>query len=630
MLVISVLCLSRNFLELRLRVPQGSHGLSADPRPDWKVDDLIAELDAVETKLRRVVLLKSSTPLERPTATCNLKNTTGFVMCLSDDEYGENGESLSKKPMGGICFSCNGLDFDSSSGETEDESDLGTDDTCLMRKSGVAEGLLFELERERQLRVQEEIREKVRALQAEWRKEIERSSSDLLLVEKDIEAKRETEKKLDKHYLRKIAEARDLYLSAVQRDHEQRSQIEERRIREEAAIGEAKRKEKLREEERLEKAKAEAQARLESARAFEAAQKAAVEVARKVAAEVAERQAAEIMRKSEEAALEKVNVVETSEKLTRVDNSLKLQSTGIITKVSETAAKLEADRIGKSEDLEQQNRSLKTSSNNEFKSFEQKIYLRVRQITGSQLNISSKLHDLVEIIQDPACPQSISISAFAKMVVAQCDSPTLNMNHDAFGLGYLIVLVTSQVPVSMDLVLAEFHKACIYTIPKHIQFSKFAFNSEEEYYKMIGYRDEDGHIESTESYLDRTVAYIRLYAALVQTDVMNYRNLHGLKEGWAWLARFLNHLPPNKHTAVVLDAFLKVAGFALYRRYKRQFIKVLNVISRKFLPSLKAQKGQNLEKAIFNLEEYIESKKYLEEPEGWRLVQTTESKILLD
>jgi len=40
--------------------------------------------------------------------------------------------------------------------------------------------------------------------------------------------------------------------------------------------------------------------------------------------------------------------------------------------------------------------------------------------------------------------------------------------------------------------------------------------------------------------------------------------MHGLEEGWAWLARLLNNLPANVYTAVVLEAFLRVSCLFLY------------------------------------------------------------------
>ena len=44
-----------------------------------------------------------------------------------------------------------------------------------------------------------------------------------------------------------------------------------------------------------------------------------------------------------------------------------------------------------------------------------------------------------------------------------------------------------------------------------------------------------------------------------QTQIEGVRNPHGLAEGWAWLARFLNALPANRSTAYALEAFLKVS-----------------------------------------------------------------------
>lgn len=58
-----------------------------------------------------------------------------------------------------------------------------------------------------------------------------------------------------------------------------------------------------------------------------------------------------------------------------------------------------------------------------------------------------------------------------------------------------------------------------------------------------------------------------------------------------------------------------MAGFALLRKYKSQFMKVLNVISRRFLPALK-QRGEAVNEIVLKLEQYLDDKIYLREPEG--------------
>lgn len=139
-----------------------------------------------------------------------------------------------------------------------------------------------------------------------------------------------------------------------------------------------------------------------------------------------------------------------------------------------------------------------------------------------------------------------------------------------------------------------------------------AFGSKEAYFKTIGYQEHDGKIESTGDYLKRLESYMKLYGALVQvcclsvlwlkrtpvlhcwlcsmhyhvdiltpfisyylrhlfladkgclfwqTEIQGIQNTHGPKEGWAWLARFLNTLPANIYTAVALKAFLQVSWY---------------------------------------------------------------------
>jgi biotin carboxyl carrier protein len=97
------------------------------------------------------------------------------------------------------------------------------------------------------------------------------------------------------------AEVLDKHLSMVQRDHEQKSQIVERRIRDDAALEEAKRKEQAMKDEKIrqERAKQEAEARQKAAAKLAVeAQKAAAEAAAKEAAE-AQKAAAEVSKSSQ-------------------------------------------------------------------------------------------------------------------------------------------------------------------------------------------------------------------------------------------------------------------------------------------------------------------------------------------
>ncbi|KAF5175156.1 Gle1, partial [Thalictrum thalictroides] len=184
-----------------------------------------------------------------------------------------------------------------------------------------------------------------------------------------------------------------------------------------------------------------------------------------------------------------------------------------------------------------------------------------------------------------------------------------------------------QAPLAMDLLLAEFHKACIFTVPKYVVKSQSGL-SKEAYLKLLGYREEDGKLETEDKYLGRVESCMKLYGALVQTEINGVRNLHGLEEGWAWLARFLNFLPANIYTAVALEAFIKMAGFALFRRYKSQFKKILNLISQHFVSALEERGDSNLNPIIMKLKFYIDTNQYCKEPEGWRIETSLLSEIV--
>jgi len=494
------------------------------------------------------------------------------------------------------------------------------------------EGSLFELERERILRVQEEIRERIISSLADLEAETERSVTALQLVEKDREAKREMARRVDKQYQRKIAEARDNHLSAVQRDHQQRSQIEERRIRKEAAVEEARKREKEAREnkERQEKARAEAEAKLKAEmKAAAEARKAAAEAEKKAAAE-AEKKAAEEAEKKAAAEAEKKAKGEEKSWESQQKSSPRTLSTGINVKVAETAAKVEAERIGKLKALEDECQALRSNPNlsKELKNCERQIGVRLRQITGTQEQVRAKSTELFQMITGSRIPQCILLTGFAVKAVSQCETQTLSLNSIAFALARVIVLVTSQVPIAMDLVLAEFHKACIFTVPKYIPYSKIAFESENAYYKTVGYREDNGKIESTDNYLARMKAYVTLYAAIIQTDIPGVNNLHGVKDGWAWMARFLNALPPNRFTATALEIFLKIAGFRLFQAYPKPFTKILNALSREFIDRLKSQNDPDSNPVISNLETYLISQQFRKEPEGRALAITDESKSL--
>ncbi|KAH6827731.1 hypothetical protein C2S53_015405 [Perilla frutescens var. hirtella] len=113
-----------------------------------------------------------------------------------------------------------------------------------MDKVGLAEDAVHELTNELRFSVTEEVRSKISSLETQLVNENEKFASLTTKIDKYRELQQDMERKFDLQYQRTIAEALDNHLTAVQRDHEHMSQLEERRIRDDMAREEAKRREK--------------------------------------------------------------------------------------------------------------------------------------------------------------------------------------------------------------------------------------------------------------------------------------------------------------------------------------------------------------------------------------------------
>ncbi|CAI0394030.1 unnamed protein product [Linum tenue] len=582
--------------KLELRFPHRVHGIAFEPEPNWSFESLWSELDSLEEKL------SSSANFPAPFAKNQSRGCphgekakrlpAAFSMRVSDEELevsdGEEDDSRGLVAAKRINFD------DANAGENEDSGqEFGALDVqpYLMDEVGLVEAALFELFDQHQLELKVEIRRQISALEMELMRKYQKDASAFARIDKYSEARRDTDWKLDTLYQRNIAEALDDHLTSIQRDHEIKSQMEERRIR--IDLEEAKRKEKAVQEERLrqERAREEAHAK----RRAEEARIAALEAEKK----------------------EKEEAGKIEDSRTVISPVQTNATAGDIVRASASALSLEQARLQKLRELENQNQSLMSMSNMNLDKHTPPIGRLIRQIRGIEENVRTKASELLKIFKNPECPESITVAAFAKKVVEHCENP----DNAAFASAQVIVLISSQVPYAMDLILADFHKACIYTVPKHIAYSKAAFSSKEAYYKeQLGFKEDGGQLESVKDYLRRMEAYMRLYGALVQTEtVRGIENSHGPAAGWLWLARFLNALPANAFTAVALNAFLQPAGFVLYRKYKSQFRKLLHMVSSHFLNALKTRDDPDLRLIIMEIESYIQDRRYLQEPEGRRM-----------
>ncbi|XP_050204269.1 mRNA export factor GLE1 [Mercurialis annua] len=614
-------------LKLEIPGPQTVNEVGVDPDPDWSFDSLLSELNSLENKLKSSSQssFHFSTSQSRGFSTADKSSRGAFVMRVSDDEIEDSDSEVENEEKG----VAKGFRYDDIYLCESDDSDYEfvlDSHTYLMDGAELVESSLFELSQEHQLGVKEEIRNKISELEMELVRDGEKFSSALTRVEKYKEARRESDRKLHAQYQRKIAEALDNHLTSIQRDHELKSQVEERRLRSDAAQEDAKRKEKALQEERIRQERVRVEA--EAKRKAEEAKRASLEVEERAAKEATEKEAAEASKKQAAAVSQqdisgqKINASSSNQDVSSQgfisNETKKSQLTGNSVMAAQSVLSIEQKRLDKLKALKEQNQSLKLRFNEDFSSHERHIARLIKTIRGAQENVRTRSSELVGICKTSSFPQPISLAAFATYATKFGSQSGIPVSA-VFAFAHVIVAVTSQVPHLMDLLLAEFHKACIYTVPKHIAYSKSAFESREAYKKTIGYEERDGKIESTSDFLSRLECHMRLYGALVQTEVRGVQNTHGPREGWAWLARFLNNLPANIFTAVALKAFLTTAGFVLFKKYKSQFGKMLNYIYTDFLAALRKLQDSELNATIMEIQYYIEDKKFLQEPEGSRL-----------
>ncbi|XP_073037655.1 mRNA export factor GLE1-like [Primulina eburnea] len=293
-----------------------------------------------------------------------------------------------------------------------------------------------------------------------------------------------------------------------------------------------------------------------------------------------------------------------------------------MTRASKNALELEKKRLRIYEKLTIENGALKESSDQGNRRTGQNFNRLIKTIYATVENVRTKADELFNLISSPEYPHSISIMSFAEKVVFNCEN-SQKSDRFIFACSHVIVLVTSKIPLALDILLAELNRVCMYTVPKYVEYSPVLFQTREAYFKAIGYKEIYGKIENTDSYVERLSSIMRLYGALVQTEIGGFQNLHGLKEGWAWLARFLNSLPANLYTAVALQHFLEMSGYALYRRYRNQFEKLLRIIARDFLKALKEGNSDSVNAKLIKVKtsiiNYVESSRFKKEPEGLQL-----------
>ncbi|KAA8497138.1 Nucleoporin GLE1 [Porphyridium purpureum] len=229
-----------------------------------------------------------------------------------------------------------------------------------------------------------------------------------------------------------------------------------------------------------------------------------------------------------------------------------------------------------------------TSQSRNRLQIKKEVNLAINQIAASIKQINLKMGALHTTLTK-AKALSAEALAFAENTIAarvmKEAAGQITLHSDsAFPVAAVLAALMAVYPDIKDLLIAHFHRECIYTVPMYVRRSPD--QSQEDYYQStLGMKPG----EKVESYHERMGGYVTLYAALVQTQNAESLgigpNPYGIEHGWMWLARTVNMKPRNV-SCLVLISFLEICGYRLFREYGRQFEKLMRLVHKSYLPAV--------------------------------------------
>eukprot|EP00889_Picochlorum_renovo_P003852 jgi/Picre1/30882/NNA_006241.t1 len=218
------------------------------------------------------------------------------------------------------------------------------------------------------------------------------------------------------------------------------------------------------------------------------------------------------------------------------------------------------------------------------------ITLSVQQISATQEQVNKKSNSLLHFLSEQHDLQrKFSLVTLASKMLSQCEVQITRLHSFAFPLG--------EVSVSIG--------------PKG--------SKDVKYFRTMRFRVETTEassvsVENEEEYVGRLQGYIRLYAAILQND--SPAKDFGMSEAWSYVALLLNGIPSSRYSASALMRSCQSQVFKMYTRFRRQFEKLLAYVTAYFLQDLKDTNDPDANAVAARLESYIQSKVFLQPPEG--------------
>lgn len=253
----------------------------------------------------------------------------------------------------------------------------------------------------------------------------------------------------------------------------------------------------------------------------------------------------------------------------------------------------------------------------------------IAQITAVEGTVATKAETLIHLLRvetGDARPgeKSFVLVTVADRILTQCELQVSSTETFAFALAEVAVRVWSAVPELAFVLLGKMHAQCALSAP--IWYTPATGGgTKEEAMRKNGMRAVESEamgpktMESADDYLRRARGFLLVWGALCASE----RNPVGHEQAWSYVARLVNGLTPTRASATALHAFLTHAGYRLYTSFQRQFIKIVEVILRGYLPPLAEKQGAA--SAATRLQGYLEEQAYRHPPKGSVLARHLES-----
>ncbi|XP_075982961.1 gle1 RNA export mediator [Anticarsia gemmatalis] len=176
----------------------------------------------------------------------------------------------------------------------------------------------------------------------------------------------------------------------------------------------------------------------------------------------------------------------------------------------------------------------------------------------------------------------------AKKIVRQGDLLVSSNTEAAYPLAAVTVALWAQFPHFGKLVEAYFHRMCPYLVPMYLPQKEG--QTDKEFYLSRGYTyNDEGVVEKQDKFLKRMTGIFRLRCAIWTAKMPKFMNTphpQGLRNGWQWLASFINLQPEPDISATLIHDFYIMCGSEFNKFYGKQFRKILELTSSQYLKIL--------------------------------------------